>query len=234
MRSTFRFIPSRASSLSHCTGLRNRHEDIRSPDGVDAIHSELAISGEGFGAPLTVVYYPLLATLPGHPECNSPCNVAGISHNSRTGDDRTQDLAGRARFSGMAWKTLRFSMVLHSPQLRCLTALCHTIEHVRGKRILELGCGAGYLGLVVAAIQLNAAELENPEPSVWLTDVNDVVLSRCRENLNLPCSALWIFLVHLNAVSRWQMRRPGTNTYISGSWIGSQHYTWTASLPYVI
>lgn len=62
-------------------------------------------------------------------------------------------------------------------------------EYVRGKRILELGCGAGYLGLVVAAIQLNAPDLGTSESSVWLTDVNDIVLSRCRENLNLPCSA---------------------------------------------
>lgn len=113
-------------------------------------------------------------------------------------------------------------------------ALCHTVENVRGKRVLELGCGVGYLGLVVATIQLNATELENPDPSIWLTDVNDVVLSRCRENLNLPCSALWRFLVNFNVVSRLQMRRPDTNTYNSGSWIGSQHCTWTASLPYVI
>ncbi|KAF9785712.1 hypothetical protein BJ322DRAFT_1055945 [Thelephora terrestris] len=62
-------------------------------------------------------------------------------------------------------------------------------EHVRGKRVLELGCGVGYLGLVVAEIQLSATELENPESSIWLTDVNDVVLSRCRENVNLPCNA---------------------------------------------
>lgn len=66
----------------------------------------------------------------------------------------------------------------------------HTIEHTKGKRVLELGCGVGYLGLVVAAIQLNAPDPENFASSVWLTDVNEVVLSRCRKNLNLPCSEL--------------------------------------------
>lgn len=203
------------------------------PDGVDSVHPELAISNQGLDTPLTVLCYPLLATFPGHPEHNSPRNTAGISHNNRTGNNWTKDLASRPPPSGMAWKTLRYSVAVHFPQTRCLIVLYHTTEYVRGKRVLELGCGVGYLGLVVAAIQLNATELENPEP-VWLTDINDIVLSRCRENLNLPCSALRKVLVDFNVVSRWQMRRPCTSTYNSGSWIGSQHYTWIASLPYAI
>jgi 16S rRNA G1207 methylase RsmC len=74
----------------------------------------------------------------------------------------------------------------------------HTIEHMRGKRVLELGCGVGYLGLVVAAIQLSAPDSENFGSSVWLTDVNEVVLSRCMENVNLTCSELRGPLISLN------------------------------------
>ncbi|KAF9643953.1 hypothetical protein BDM02DRAFT_3191056 [Thelephora ganbajun] len=62
-------------------------------------------------------------------------------------------------------------------------------ERVKGKRVLELGSGVGYLGLVVAAIQLDTPEQEKSEPSIWLTDVNNVVLSRCRDNLDLSCNA---------------------------------------------
>ena len=66
----------------------------------------------------------------------------------------------------------------------------YLIERVRGKRVLELGSGVGYLGLVVAAIQLDTQNQESSESPIWLTDVNNVVLSRCRDNLNLPCSTL--------------------------------------------
>ena len=79
--------------------------------------------------------------------------------------------------------------------------LCYLIERVVGKRILELGSGVGYLGLVAAAIQLDNPVEGDPEPSIWLTDVNNIVLSRCRDNLNLPCSKLRGFLVNFNAVT---------------------------------
>lgn len=107
-------------------------------------------------------------------------------------------------------------------------------EHVKGKRVLELGCGVGYLGLVVAAIQLNAREQGNSQSSIWLTDVNDVVLSRCRENLNLPCSELRKLLTNTNMIPCWQMHLPGTKIYNSGSWIGFWHCTQMEVLPCVI
>ncbi|KAH7097537.1 S-adenosyl-L-methionine-dependent methyltransferase [Auriculariales sp. MPI-PUGE-AT-0066] len=50
-------------------------------------------------------------------------------------------------------------------------------EVVRGKAILELGCGAGLLGLVVS--QLGAQ-------SVTLTDCRNDVLQQCRRNADLP------------------------------------------------
>lgn len=75
------------------------------------------------------------------------------------------------------------------------------VERVRGKRIFELGSGVGYLGLVVAAIQLDTPDIENPEHSIWLTDVNNVVLSRCRDNLDLPCSTSRGPLMNLNVIT---------------------------------
>ena len=119
------------------------------------------------------------------------------------------------------------------PAIAGLTTTCHLIECVRGKRVLELGSGVGYLGLVVAAIQLDTPGKGDPEPSVWLTDVNSVVLSRCRDNLSLPCSTFRGFLVNFTAVRDRQMRHPSTNTYTTGSWIGSQRWTRMEHLPYV-
>lgn len=59
----------------------------------------------------------------------------------------------------------------------------------------------GYLGLVVAAIQLDTPDRETPKTSIWLTDVNDIVLSRCRDNFDLPCSTLRGFLMGFNVVT---------------------------------
>lgn len=57
---------------------------------------------------------------------------------------------------------------------------------VHRKRILELGSGIGFLGSVMASLQL----LERPlDPgTLWLSDINDSVLARCRDNTRLPCS----------------------------------------------
>ena len=66
-------------------------------------------------------------------------------------------------------------------------------ELVISKRILELGSGVGLLGIIVATLQQLSktanAQLPDLSPgSLWLTDLNDEVLSRCRDNINLPCS----------------------------------------------
>ncbi|KAI0800674.1 putative methyltransferase-domain-containing protein, partial [Fomes fomentarius] len=65
----------------------------------------------------------------------------------------------------------------------------HILSHseiVANRRVLELGCGAGFLGIIAATIQL-----DGPAPqtsSLWLTDVNESVLQRCKVNLKLPCN----------------------------------------------
>ncbi|KAM5532252.1 hypothetical protein V8D89_014091 [Ganoderma adspersum] len=59
-------------------------------------------------------------------------------------------------------------------------------ELVTGKRVLELGCGIGFLGIIIGSIQVS-----KPSPnasSLWLTDVNEPVLHRCEHNLKLPCN----------------------------------------------
>ncbi|KAJ8084656.1 hypothetical protein PM082_003431 [Marasmius tenuissimus] len=55
---------------------------------------------------------------------------------------------------------------------------------IRNRRILELGSGIGFLGIVVASLQ----QLLRGVSSLWLTDVNEDVLSQCRQNLSLDCN----------------------------------------------
>ncbi|KAJ6601329.1 hypothetical protein DFH09DRAFT_969966 [Mycena vulgaris] len=56
---------------------------------------------------------------------------------------------------------------------------------IHGKRILELGSGTGFLGSVVASLQLLDPA---PPGTLWMSDINDSVLSRCRDNVHLPCN----------------------------------------------
>ncbi|KAI0684765.1 putative methyltransferase-domain-containing protein [Cytidiella melzeri] len=55
---------------------------------------------------------------------------------------------------------------------------------VRGKSVLELGCGVGFLGLVLATLQQPTVH----RGRIMLTDVHPHVLRRCESNLVLPCS----------------------------------------------
>jgi len=66
-------------------------------------------------------------------------------------------------------------------------------ELIISKRVLELGSGVGFLGIIVATLQqlsktANVRLTNLSSGSLWLTDVNDEVLTRCRDNLNLPCN----------------------------------------------
>lgn len=57
------------------------------------------------------------------------------------------------------------------------------------KSVLELGSGTGFLGLMVADIQVSSGGVTR-QPALSLTDVNEDVLRRCHENTQLPCSRL--------------------------------------------
>ncbi|KAF9055987.1 hypothetical protein BJ165DRAFT_1430026 [Panaeolus papilionaceus] len=62
---------------------------------------------------------------------------------------------------------------------------------VSSSRVLELGSGTGFLGIIVATLQLwNRILSKQSEHALWLTDVNEEVLARCQDNLNLPCNEL--------------------------------------------
>ncbi|KAF7347386.1 Protein-lysine N-methyltransferase EFM3 [Mycena venus] len=60
---------------------------------------------------------------------------------------------------------------------------------VRRKRTLELGAGVGFLGCVVASLQLldRSSDAESLG-ALWMSDINDSVLSRCCNNVQLPCN----------------------------------------------
>ncbi|KAJ7070563.1 putative methyltransferase-domain-containing protein [Mycena amicta] len=55
---------------------------------------------------------------------------------------------------------------------------------VQQKRILELGSGIGFLGAIVSSLQL----LHGSPGALWLSDVDETVLSRCQHNIRLPCN----------------------------------------------
>lgn len=56
------------------------------------------------------------------------------------------------------------------------------------KSVLELGSGTGLLGLIVADIQVSHGGTTGSSV-LHLTDVNEDVLKRCNENMQLPCNA---------------------------------------------
>lgn len=58
------------------------------------------------------------------------------------------------------------------------------------RNVLELGSGTGFIGILVASLQLHAATppFDRKMPSVYMTDVNSTVLVRCQNNVRLPCS----------------------------------------------
>lgn len=65
------------------------------------------------------------------------------------------------------------------------------VDMVAFKRVLELGCGVGFLGILVATLQtqqLTASNKDKHQGSLYLTDVHDDVLARCQDNIRLQCS----------------------------------------------
>ncbi|RXW17043.1 hypothetical protein EST38_g8819 [Candolleomyces aberdarensis] len=56
------------------------------------------------------------------------------------------------------------------------------------KRVLELGSGIGFTGIVVGTVQVLSQAQGSPLPKLWLTDVDETVLSVCRRNVDLSCN----------------------------------------------
>ncbi|KAK0233548.1 hypothetical protein IW262DRAFT_89074 [Armillaria fumosa] len=67
-------------------------------------------------------------------------------------------------------------------------------DWVRDARVLELGSGIGFLGMIVGSVQMLAgspADLPRGgtlRPILHLTDVDSEVIARCISNIKLPCS----------------------------------------------
>ncbi|KAI9570179.1 putative methyltransferase-domain-containing protein [Boletus coccyginus] len=69
----------------------------------------------------------------------------------------------------------------------------YLIQHpylVDSSNVLELGSGTGFIGILVASLQLHAPipPFGRNMPSVYLTDVNSTVLARCQNNVRLLCN----------------------------------------------
>ena len=76
-------------------------------------------------------------------------------------------------------------------QVRCALPISSLYLYVNpallaNKSVLELGSGTGFLGLIAADIQVG--HRGTTSPVLYLTDVNEGVLKRCHENMQLPCS----------------------------------------------
>ncbi|CAL1694583.1 unnamed protein product [Somion occarium] len=74
-----------------------------------------------------------------------------------------------------------------------LTLANYLITHsdvIQNKRILELGCGIGLLGVIAATLQIPASpeKPQDAQSAICLTDVRIDVLERCQSNLDLPCN----------------------------------------------
>ncbi|KAG8897133.1 hypothetical protein FRB99_008423, partial [Tulasnella sp. 403] len=59
-------------------------------------------------------------------------------------------------------------------------------EIVRGSRVLELGSGTGFLGVLIGQLQLKAGSVG----TVLMTDCNTAVLDRCMSNVRLESNQL--------------------------------------------
>lgn len=70
------------------------------------------------------------------------------------------------------------SSALHTPSSLAGEAV------LKDKRVLELGSGAGFLGILVGQLQLETQS----GGTLIMTDVNSEVLERCALNLDLDCS----------------------------------------------
>lgn len=79
----------------------------------------------------------------------------------------------------------------------CTILYLFRTEIVTSTRVLELGSGVGFLGIVTAILQRLNQTMEEfrKSGSLYLTDINDEVLQRCHDNLNLPCSAYFTLIL---------------------------------------
>ncbi len=101
---------------------------------------------------------------------------------------------------------------------------------MKSQRVLELGCGTGFLGIIIAALQiqhLGSVSGEDNQPgSLYLTDNNDAVLSRCHDNSRLRCSKYcYLYLTVDHSDLSWETYHHVTLTCIYKNLTGSPRWT---------
>ncbi|KAK7465563.1 hypothetical protein VKT23_005536 [Stygiomarasmius scandens] len=86
-------------------------------------------------------------------------------------------------------------------------------ELVQNARILELGSGIGFLGIIAATLQQLSSKEKNENQCIWLTDVNEDVLSQCHHNVQLPCNLSSIHsAIHYRALDWYDALGPNTSS----------------------
>ena len=110
-------------------------------------------------------------------------NIVRVAENNRGRNHRSQNLASEPCSSTVFDRESRCTL---TRTLLVVTSdlISDDAGYVR-KTVLELGSGVGFLGIVVATIQLAQSRTVG---SMHLTDVNPDVLTRCAANLRLSCS----------------------------------------------
>ena len=77
---------------------------------------------------------------------------------------------------------------------------------VKNHEVLELGSGAGFLGLIIATLQMDGlAPTCSSCSTLVLSDGSPEVLFRCQQNFRLPCSKIFVFrhIVEMQSDNAW-------------------------------
>ncbi|KAF4604780.1 hypothetical protein EYR40_003562 [Pleurotus pulmonarius] len=145
----------------------------------------------------TSLIIPLNPTISGPQAAPQPPSQSFLTHYWRTNHgevercDANSDVVDTSQYRLVTVMESRTTVERGTTGLRTWLAsfvLAHYLTLnpglVVGKRVLELGSGTGFLGIVIASIQV-----PSPSPgALWLTDVEESVLNRCRENVQLQCN----------------------------------------------
>ena len=84
-----------------------------------------------------------------------------------------------------SWHNFLLGTHVRRPLPICSQYLYINLALLADKSVLELGSGTGFLGLIAADIQVGHG---GGNAMLYLTDINEDVLRRCHENIQLPCS----------------------------------------------
>ena len=85
-------------------------------------------------------------------------------------------------------------------------------EEIRSHNVLELGSGSGFLGIIVALLQIEHWGDVEGVGGLCLTDVDECVLQQCHRNFQLPRSKSFnsgiLLGTKLFTCYRWGIKAP--------------------------